>query len=338
MFSDLTVLIPTHERPKYLRRILDYYRGLDAPIMIADSSAEPFPANELPDNVDYTHYAGVDFYSKMTDFVGRCRTTYCVICPDDDFVVPAGISAALEFLKENRDYASAQGRQVSYVHGQKLDFSLIYLHSIAYELDADTPSGRFRQLMRLYVQQVYAVQYTETLQRAFPACRGIENKNFGELIFCSYAAFRGKHKVMPTFYCVREQPRGGLPVKSITEVLHLPEHQGDVDLYSKALVRELAIREGLTTDAALQVVAEALETYFDFDKSWRSGAYATLEDARDRTVRRWKDADNGAPIQKLYERFDVVEKLGNPSHDDSANAALQVVAQAILKHGVNAAA
>jgi len=40
-------------------------------------------------------------------FLLRSQTPFTVLCADDDFITPEGMLAALAFLKENDDYASA---------------------------------------------------------------------------------------------------------------------------------------------------------------------------------------------------------------------------------------
>ena len=106
MTADLTLLIPTHERPAYLKRILDYYRELPLQILVGDSSAAAYD-EPLPGNVTYIHYPDAEFYEKMNLFVRRAATPYAVLCADDDFIAPGGMQAALAFLKDNPDYASA---------------------------------------------------------------------------------------------------------------------------------------------------------------------------------------------------------------------------------------
>ena len=50
--SKLTIIIPTHNRPKYLTRVLDYYQDLKCKILIADSSDNKYAliASEIAHN------------------------------------------------------------------------------------------------------------------------------------------------------------------------------------------------------------------------------------------------------------------------------------------------
>jgi hypothetical protein len=220
------------------------------------------------------------------------------------------------------------------VHDEQVDFGLIYFHSIGYDLSDETAAKRYLALMRHYVQQYYAVHRTGTLQRAFHAIPGFENKNFGELVVCSFAAFRGKHRVLPIFYGAREQPRGGLPVQSITEILDDPAYRAEVQSYSNTLIKELMVHQTMSIDDALAVVADGIMAFVAFDMAWKGGAFSTPDDARERLIRHWKDQDPDLPVREITARFDEIEKQGNPAHEAAARDQLQRISQMILKHNV----
>ena len=331
-YSDFTILIPTHERRAHLRQILDYYRDFEGRVLVGDSTDTAVPANELPENARYIHYPGMEFVAKMKRFVAEAGTTYAMLCADDDFITPGGISAALAFLKNNPDYESAQGRQVSFIRSDQVRFSPIYFHTIGFDLDAEKPSERLHAYMGHYVQQYYAVHHAETLKRAFAALSNFKNENFIELVVTCMCAIAGKHKVLPVFYSAREQRPGGLVHKRIFEVVNDPEYKEDLQKFSNAMIRELLIRESLSLEEALEVVGNALVDYVDFDRSWDAGAYSTLEDAKKRLVRQWKDRNPRITISDLNQTFDVLEKTGNPMHDEQANREVQRIAEIVARH------
>ena len=51
----ITVIIPTHERPQYLQRALDYWSQSGMKILVADSSAKKYQG-QIPESVYYYHY------------------------------------------------------------------------------------------------------------------------------------------------------------------------------------------------------------------------------------------------------------------------------------------
>ena len=44
--QNVTVIIPAHNRPERLRRLLDYYSRTDIKVLVPDSSNHPFAAAE----------------------------------------------------------------------------------------------------------------------------------------------------------------------------------------------------------------------------------------------------------------------------------------------------
>ena len=102
-----TILIPTY-RPRYLKRILSYYNehGRDFSIIVADSSSnENKVLNSknilsLPNNnILYLKYpTDVEpFCEKIPDALKYIKTKYCVICADDDFMIPNAIKESINF-------------------------------------------------------------------------------------------------------------------------------------------------------------------------------------------------------------------------------------------------
>ena len=282
-----------------------------------------------PDRHAYFHYPEVDFEEKMIRFAANAETTYAVICPDDDFLTPSGLAHCLDFLKKNPDYSSAQGRAISFLPQGRFAFHAIYLHAIDYAIDAETAGERFCQMMQLYVQQFYAVQRTDTIRDAFAVYGGFLNPNFAEVVFCAFGAMRGKHRVLPIFYCAREQ--GGAPVGrlAISRTFEDPAYQDDLKRFSKTIVPELMAHDGITAQDGVKIVGEALLDYLTFDVDWYTGGYQTLESARERWVKRRKDCDPRMSVKRLKEEFDRLSKQGDPSHDQDALAELPTIARLV---------
>ena len=329
MLDDLTILIPTFERPRHLRRLLSYYESLSVHVLIGDSSLHPFPAGELPSNAMYFHYPEVDFEEKMIQFVANAETTYSVLCPDDDFLTPSGLARCLEFLKENPDYSSAQGRAISFLPQGRFAFHAIYLHAVDYAIDAETASERFCQMMSLYVQQFYAVQRTDTIRDAFGVSGGYLNTAFSEVVLCAFGAMRGKHRVLPILYCAREQGETPADRKTISQTFEDSEYRDDLKRFSKTIVPELMVQDGITAAEGVKVVGNALLDYLAFDVDWYTGGYQTLESARERWVKRRKDCDSRMSVKQLKEEFNRLSKQGDPSHDKDALAELSMIARLV---------
>src|ERR1035437_9123475 len=98
--SKITIVTATRNRHPYLERIIDYYSNYNIQMLIADDSKEKY-AKELPRNVTYYYYSGEPYLSRLNDILQKVKTPYVVLCADDDFIVPDGISKCVSFLDDN---------------------------------------------------------------------------------------------------------------------------------------------------------------------------------------------------------------------------------------------
>ena len=65
--QNVTVIIPAHNRPKRLRRLLDYYSRTDIKILVPDSSDHPFADAEKYPDITYLHRPKLHFLLKLKD-------------------------------------------------------------------------------------------------------------------------------------------------------------------------------------------------------------------------------------------------------------------------------
>ena len=64
--QNVTVIIPAHNRPERLRRLLDYYSRTDIKILVPDSSDHPF--------------ADAEKYPDITRYIKRCSGRKRICC------------------------------------------------------------------------------------------------------------------------------------------------------------------------------------------------------------------------------------------------------------------
>ena len=107
--QNVTVIIPAHNRPERLRRLLDYYSRTDIKILVPDSSDHPFADAEKYPDITYLHRPKLHFLLKLKEVLPMISTPYVLYCADDDFAVPSGIAQMTTFLDEHPDYSTAQG-------------------------------------------------------------------------------------------------------------------------------------------------------------------------------------------------------------------------------------
>ena len=112
MNSQCTILIPTHNRARYLERCVTWFHDLGYPIVIADSSDAEWQST-LRDQagVSYLHVpGGFEIYvRKLHAALQTIATPFVAMCADDDFITGGGLATCVEFLQAHPDYSFSQG-------------------------------------------------------------------------------------------------------------------------------------------------------------------------------------------------------------------------------------
>lgn len=141
--QNVTVIIPAHNRPERLRRLLDYYSRTDIKILVPDSSDHPFADAEKYPDITYLHRPKLHFLLKLKEVLPMISTPYVLYCADDDFAVPSGIAQMTAFLDEHPDYSTAQGHYLTFTpHKGKISFYPRYIRYFDKQVTGDTPRER----------------------------------------------------------------------------------------------------------------------------------------------------------------------------------------------------
>ena len=124
LLSQLTIVIPTYNRPLELERSIEYWRDTPVTVHILDGSDKPwFAVGVLPGvpNITY-HYFEPDEsevlsagYKKRIRFAAQLPTTrFSAMIGEDDFFVISGLYASLKVLSESEAICSVIGVSVGY--------------------------------------------------------------------------------------------------------------------------------------------------------------------------------------------------------------------------------
>lgn len=110
--SELTIIIPTYNRPFQLERAIEYWRDLPVKVFILDGSEKPwFPVGVIPgtNTISYHHLSQNLGESSTDNYVRRitlatelAKTNYSALCSDDDIFTIRGLITALQILKSNK--------------------------------------------------------------------------------------------------------------------------------------------------------------------------------------------------------------------------------------------
>jgi len=206
--TDLTVVLPTRNRPDHVAAQLRFFRdcGLAHPIIIADSSDDARAQAVRTCCVGFGEYRQFDpttpVYDKLVAVMRSLDTPYMVIAPDDDVTFPHAIDASLDYLRANSDYVAAHGYVLTFGM-QGSDFDVHGIFSFTPSITEDEPLRRHYHLMRRYQPFIWAVFRTDTYIAATEAARKIDGVVFQELTFMNTAILAGKVARLPMVFSMR---------------------------------------------------------------------------------------------------------------------------------------
>ncbi|MFC1869529.1 TIGR00180 family glycosyltransferase [Thermodesulfobacteriota bacterium] len=268
MAEDITIVIPTHERHQYLSRILDYYvsQRPDCPIIVCDSSKDEFKDRDKFNGVRYLHFPNGDFSYKLREGLECVQSRYCVMCADDDFIVPSAIEKCVSFLDSHSDYSSVQGKYVSFVYKPKIELRQMYVRNYDIAVSSQFPGKRIVQQFNPYMHQFYSVHRIENLLATFGyAFDSRLNGNLIELLIAMIAALNGKHEILPMFYSARERLpfSAGATSDSVEMIDASPEYKHEYNSLLEIVTNHLKLKGQLDYEDARECVLKAMDTYLN---------------------------------------------------------------------------
>lgn len=216
--TSCSILIPTFNRPVYLKRLLAYYDDYESTfnIVIADSSSDDIRklnAETISSfsnlNVQYLEYSSeIHLFHKIADALNHVNTKYCVICADDDFITPNGIKQAVDFLEKNRDFTIAHGNGIRFWSktgkGNKQRFSWGPRFNFVPSITLPDPSSRLTYHLSNRGPTFYDVHRTDLLKLILEeTVKFTSDWRFGELLPSVLTLIYGKMKYLEVFYAAR---------------------------------------------------------------------------------------------------------------------------------------
>lgn len=220
--SKVDLIIPTHNRTEYLKRILDYYQeyGKDFNFIVADSSNPTIKQSnkKLVRSYSKLRILYIDKFSdkliqshKFAEMVEYAKSKYVCFCADDDFIVPNAIKECINFLEKNPDYIGAHGTYIGFHLFKNFISNKFWwqFRNSPISISSPKPLDRLAELLTTSSQILWAVKLTEAVKYSYQQFRKI---NFdpcliavlGELVPDSLTILQGKIKKLHTFYSARQ--------------------------------------------------------------------------------------------------------------------------------------
>lgn len=208
--EQISILIPTLNRPEFLWRALNHYQGLGFRgwIIIGDSSSPETLA------INRRHLTQLDPRLKVLhlhlpsppylhdgmcqkEMVRRAATPYVVYAGDDDLLVPAGLERCVEFLETHPDFVSAHGIRANVsVENDRVWGKVTHAHLLLEpDMLSDSATERLEYYMRAGFSTQYYVHRRQAWRTMYEQVGQVPLRYLGpEVLPCCLSVAQGKSK------------------------------------------------------------------------------------------------------------------------------------------------
>ena len=216
----LTCLIPTHNRPHFLRRLLRFYSQVPAGyrFLVVDSSRTEHAAENRALIEDFRSDVEVEYLHLDLNFMDKCvrglesiATPLVVFCADDDLLFPGAVRQCADFIENESGYSAAMGRTVQLDPSPRRWQGNGLRVLRGYSIEQDLPLERCRQMADSMFSSFYAVYRTESLLHNFRITATHTDSQVSletpEMLLSQLSVMSGRLKVLPLMYSIRERHR-----------------------------------------------------------------------------------------------------------------------------------
>mgnify|MGYP002630550278 CR=1 FL=1 len=245
----LTCLIPTHNRPQFLRRMLQFYSQFPTrfAFFVVDSGNPASAAEHLALVESWKSKIDIEYRYFDLNFVDKCargleliRTPYVVLCAHDDLLFPDAVWKCVEFLESEPGYSSAIGRTAE-MHPNRPRWSCRVLRG--YSIEDSCPFERCRQIATVWFNNFYAVYRTKNLLDMFLVAAASTDYafdfNLHEFLLSQLNTLRGRVKVLPLMYQL--QTRHGANASAARRVGVRPQAELQYQRFRTCLADQFAL-------------------------------------------------------------------------------------------------
>lgn len=288
MILKCTIIIPTYNRPQYLKRILNYYTGFEEnyKIIIADSSSDENKRINKK-NISLFSVLDIQYIEKYTSKIkpiykwsnalNYVNTKYCVFCADDDFIIPNGIKESIDFLEKNEDFSCVQGHYISFYLGnnlQKKEFIFKPCYTYYNSIISDNAKYRLFSNFVNYMHTIYSVHRTNLLKMILEeSAKYTDDNRFGELLSSMLDITYGKMKKLDILYSAREMIVGsdGRTDKNMKVFIRDGIYEKKYHKFRDCLAKHLIKNYQMNSDEAKKLIDEAMSAYLkrSYSKSFK---------------------------------------------------------------------
>ena len=270
----VAILIPTMNRPEFLIRSLRYYASVKSPhpVYIGDSSNAEHQERienviqELQSQIKlyYYRWPGLNDRQTIADLGKEVKEPYCAFIGDDDFFVPESLSKCVQYLEENPEYRTAQGKAVLFSlekpgpFGAMDGFGPYWSNN---EAEERTGVKRILEFGQNYWVPQFSVHRRHEFLEDSMDYGNIKDKSFGELLHSYTFIIKGKSKFIDCLYLFRQGHDARYVTPDIFDWITGPDWQPSFRLFMKSLTSALMETDRISESVAHEAVKQAFWAY-----------------------------------------------------------------------------
>lgn len=246
--ENVSLVLPTCNRPEYLKNIVGYYSSSNLQVKILDGSSKIFSdLSTFSPNIHYQHYPEIphdtdspqgSYTRRLCSGLDSIDTEYALIVTDDDYFSPRCIIDSSKFLSENNDFVSCMG--IPYAVFRTLGTSKAQVKNLYKCLTpfSVSPADIFRRnylnFSSYSPRYSYSVTRTSLLRKIFNVFLKFQHlRVFAWQELCLEIALStyGRSKILNKPYWIRGSApkiKRSRPVISFNEYLQYPKHYQQV--------------------------------------------------------------------------------------------------------------
>jgi len=262
---DLTVLIPSQNRPEDLAKMLKYFSDEKLPykiIIVAEGAGyEDICARDGGLFIELLKSKAKSLAERIVEGLKRVSTPLVTVCSDHDIIFTEAIAKTGGFLMQNIEYSACQGHHGRFRDGN--DFELIDILWFTPSLEEAEPLQRLINLIRRYQPICWATFRADALRRIAESFREYQGELYFELLWSLGAAIEGKVKRLQLLYCLRllhDTSFKGHPLYLFMESPR--QFFCDYSKYSKRLTQHLIEKTGNKENESSKILDLAHLGYF----------------------------------------------------------------------------
>ncbi len=215
--SDLTIIIPTINRPSMLRRTLDYYvkSNISSKIILADSSNEESKKHNSDILYDFSKKLEIEYFhvsqdtslmKKMSMAADKVNTPYVLEVGDDDFLLRSSLLYVMNELEKDKTIAAGYGHRLGISAISEPTSGMEWINVFPFydmPIENTRPLDRIRHLtVPCWQQYPYSIYRKEVLQKAYQVVRPFKAAQYVELFQFAAVLSQGKWKKFDLLFAV----------------------------------------------------------------------------------------------------------------------------------------